>query len=62
VRKQNLHGDRRKGSVLMNDTIRAIELSTASDELKDHLITHLLRIRKHLIVMRTFSQWSNHAS
>jgi hypothetical protein len=46
----------------MNDTIRAIELSTASDELKDHLITHLLRIRKHLIVMRTFSQWSNHAS
>ena len=47
----------------MKEAIRAIELSaTSSDEMKEHLITHLLRIERHLTVLRTFSPWSNHAS
>jgi hypothetical protein len=53
----------RRSDVFVKEAIRAIELSaTSSDEMKEHLITHLLRIERHLTVLRTFSPWSNHAS
>jgi hypothetical protein len=47
--------------MFLTEAMSTIAMSSASPELKDHLISHLVRIEDHLDVMRTFSEWSKDA-